>query len=609
MAFIRKSIVIKLILIFIIFIPLPITFAGLILSNTFSNILIEDNQKKNLQLTEQIAKKIDDNTLKFILSVASIMNDNDIIPSVNQWNTLSNEEKRFELSTEIDKKLNYYFNYTTDINGIYFIFKNNDCYKFKSPLTNEIAELKNMEWYKEMKLNGQNIKVLGRIKNSQFTQVSNNGDYSISIAANTQAVDSYPVNEVEMVYFTFRENTFDKLYSGLKLSDVGRIDIINQEGNLITSDDDTVSEILKSQSIMNNDYGSFRYVNGPQDLLITYYTVSATSWKVINTTSYKELTSGIDRIMTILVVIFIAVLVLFIVVFFASTMSTIVIPIKHLVSNMKKVEEGNFKTGIPVRGEDELALLNTSFNNMVQEIQNLVHRIEDEKTEKMQLEIRTLQYQINPHFLFNTLNSITMMAGIYGVDNIKKMTEALTKLLMNTLEKDGIFTTVEKEFETLKSYIHIMKIRYGDRFDVTLSYDDEVNGLYILKLLLQPIVENSILHGLKEDVFEKMMITIDARKASDKLVIVIADNGTGMSEEQAGKILESNAGPRRGFNRIGVENVNQRIKLNYGNDFGLKISSSVGSGTTVTFELPVIENLESYEKGGDRYVQDIAGGR
>lgn len=606
MAFLRKSIITKLILIFIIFIPLPIAIAGLILSNSFSNILIENNQKKNLQLTEQIAKKIDDNTLKFILSVASIMNDNDILPSINQWNTLDDEQKKFELSSEIDAKLNYYFNYTTDINGVYFIFKNNECYKFKSPLTNEISELKNMQWYKQMKINGEKIKVLGRIKNSQFTQVNNNGDYSISIAASTQTIDNSPSNEVEMVYFTFRENTFDKLYSGLKLSNVGRIDIINQEGNLITSNDENISEILKEQNIMKNDYGWFRYVKGQQDLLITYYPVPSTGWKVISTTSYKELTSGVDRIMTIVIIIFMAVLGLFIIVFFASTMSTIVLPIKHLIFNMKKVEEGNFKTGIPIRGEDELALLNASFNKMVKEIQNLVHRIEDEKTEKMQLEIRTLQYQINPHFLFNTLNSITMMAGIYGVDNIKKMTEALTKLLMNTLEKGGIFTTVEKEFETLKSYIYLMKLRYGDRFDAEFSCSDDVNNLYILKLLLQPIVENSILHGLKEDVFEKLIISIDAKKVSDKLIIVISDNGVGMTEEQAEKILKIDAGPKRGFSRIGVENVNQRIKLNHGNDFGLKISSSVGLGTTVNFELPVIQRLDEHEERGDKYVQDIA---
>ncbi len=607
MAFTRKSIIIKLILIFVIFIPLPIAIAGLILSNSFSNILIENNQKKNLQLTEQIAKKIDDNTLKFILSVSSIMNDNDIIPSINHWNTLADDGEKYELSNEIDKKLNYYFNYTTDINGAYFIFKNSDCYKFKSPLTNEISELKNMRWYKEMKAKGEQIKVLGRVKNSQFTQINNNGDYSISIAASTQAVDSYPLNEVETAYFTFRENTFDKLYSGLKLSNVGRIDIIDQEGNLITSGDNNISQILKEQNIMDNDYGWFRYAEGRQDLLITYYTVPSTSWKVINTTSYKELTSGVDRIMTILVGIFLALLALFVVVFFASTMSTIVLPIKHLISNMKKVEEGNFKTGIPVRGEDELALLNASFNNMVKEIQNLVHRIEDEKTEKMHLEIRTLQYQINPHFLFNTLNSITMMAGIYGVDNIKKMTEALTRLLMNTLEKGGIFTTVEKEFETLKSYVHLMKVRYGDRFDAEFSSGDEVDNLYILKLLLQPIVENAILHGMKEDVFEKLVITIDAKKTSDRLMIVISDNGTGMSGEQVEKILESGSGPKRGFNRIGVENVNQRIKLNHGSDFGLKIASSVDSGTEVTFELPVIQSLEAYEERGDKYVQDTAG--
>ncbi|HBF36613.1 MAG TPA: hypothetical protein DDW50_04765 [Firmicutes bacterium] len=582
-----RSIIWKLVVIIVLFIPIPVIVAGIILSKTFSNMLMENDQKKNLQLTEQIAKKINEDTLRFVISVSKVMNDDDIIPSLNQWELTQGRLAKFNLTGQIDKKLSYYFNYTTDLTGIYFIFKNNDSYSYKSPLPNEVAELKKMPWYKEMALKNEPIKILGRIKNSRFTQNQFNGNYSIAIAGLTNNSAFLSPREVEMVYFVFNEDTYDNIYSRLGLTHIGSLDLAAADGTLITSNNNSIGKIFKETALFRNDYGWFRYRKNKSDILITYYTVPITKWKVINSIPYRQLTDKLHRVMAVIFIVFITVAILFLIIFFTSVIGTVVLPITNLVKQMKKVESGNFQTSVVIRGQDEIALLNRSFDNMVKEIQNLIKKIDAEKSEKLQLEIKSLQYQINPHFLFNTLNTITMMAEMHGVSNIKKMTDALTKLLLNTLAKEGMFTPLEQEFDTLESYSYIMKLRYGDRFDISSHVDEEMKDTFVLKLLLQPIVENSILHGMS-DVFDKLLIHIEAKQVDHNLLITITDNGVGMRPEKITSVLQENESRGNTYNRIGLFNVHQRIRLNHGPKYGLTITSTLGQGTTVTLLLPVI---------------------
>jgi two-component system sensor histidine kinase YesM len=586
MNFLQKSVISKMILLFLVLIPIPLLIAGVALSKSFLNLLVENNQRKNLQLTEEIAKKIDDNNLQFIFSVSSIMNDNDIIPSVVKWNTSTNRFSKFELSRQIDKKLSYYFNYTTDLIGVYFIFRDNSYYFYRNPLPIDVSTIKSQPWYREMKARKEFVKVVGKIKNSRFTENQNNGKYSIAIAALNKLSEDIATNDVEMVFFTFSGNTYQKS-SKLNLSKVGKVDIVTNEGEPVSNIDHTMTEVLKKEHISEKDFGSFRYKQKHQDILITYYSIPSTNWKVINSISYKELTGNFTHVMFVVIAFLVAITIIFIIIFFTSIMGTVILPIKRLIGRMKRVEEGDFRTGPPDDGEDEIALLNMSFAHMVNEIQNLIVKIDNEKTEKLQLEIKALQYQINPHFLFNTLNSITMMADMYGVNNIKKMTDALTKLLQNTLGKGSMFTTLEKEFETLTSYAYIMKLRYGDKFDITYNVADQVNNFMILKLLLQPIVENSILHGMS-GVFDKLLIHIEAKQADLSLIITITDNGVGMTPEQITSVLQEKESQGNTYNRIGLYNVHQRIRLNHGDKYGITITSTLGQGTTVALELPII---------------------
>jgi two-component system sensor histidine kinase YesM len=161
------------------------------------------------------------------------------------------------------------------------------------------------------------------------------------------------------------------------------------------------------------------------------------------------------------------------------------------------------------------------------------------------------------------------MAMIAKVDSIKNMTEAFMKLLTSTFSRKGVFNTMEAELDVLRSYVYIMKVRFGDKFDVVFEMDESIRQCYILRLVLQPILENAILHGIS-DIEEKGLIKVKGYGLKGDLVVEIIDNGKGMSEEELKSLMSDEHRNTKGFNGMGLKNVDKRIKLNYGNAMVLK---------------------------------------
>ena len=590
----KKWVIVKFVTIFLIFIPIPLLFSGIYIYKNEVNTLITNNTNKNLQLTEQIAKKIDDNILRYILTASGITNESStyegpksLIDRVNLLRTLTNEADRLALHQQIERDLNYLFNYTNDLTGITFVYKDNQAYTLDSRYILDPSHLKASSWYQEMVQNNEHLRVLGRINHSLFSN-DHSGGQSLAIAA---LVDNYQYtneNEVELVFITFRNTVFEKVFSGLHLSQVGRLDILSESGDIVYSEDDQVEPIKSSMHFFTSDYGWQEYKSNKDPLLMTYYTVPTTGWKVINTTSLNELTHTIDQVISVFVTAFSFILLVFMIVFFMSIYRTLLRPIHKLINHMSVLEENNFQGRLPLSGFDEVARLYKKFNKMVVRINLLFERIEREKEEKLQLELEALQYQINPHFLLNTLNSISMMAGIYGAQHIKKMTASLSTLLGSTLSKGGLYSSIEEEFDTLSSYADIMKLRYGDRFDVKLIIEPSAYELYILKLLLQPLVENSILHGMG-DTYKKLNIIVNAKRNGPYLVLTVMDDGIGMTRKQMDTLLDYHDKENKsGFNHIGIHNVKKRIKLNFGEEYGLEIDSELDIGTTIQLILPAM---------------------
>lgn len=263
----------------------------------------------------------------------------------------------------------------------------------------------------------------------------------------------------------------------------------------------------------------------------------------------------------------------------------ITLPIMRLKESMKEVEKGNFaNANVDIRDKNEIGSLGQSFNIMTDEIQKLMEQNIAEQKAKRKSELKALQSQINPHFLYNTLDSIIWMAESDENGEVVKMTSSLARLMRQSFNNQEL-VPLEHEMEHVKSYLTIQKMRYQDKLSYEIELADEVRKYPIIKLVLQPIVENAIYHGIKYK--EGMgMIFIRGTCEEGKLRITIRDNGAGMDTEQLLHIFDEHK-VNYSSNGVGVYNVQQRLKLYYGEEYGLRYESVLGEGTCVTLSVPM----------------------
>ncbi len=265
-------------------------------------------------------------------------------------------------------------------------------------------------------------------------------------------------------------------------------------------------------------------------------------------------------------------------------------PLKELTATIEQIADGDLDARAKIISQDEIGILAEDFNTMIERIEELIQQLIVEENQKKDAELEALQYQITPHFMYNTLNSIKYAAFIKGEKELAGVIGDFVELLQATISKKGAFLTVAEEIHILKNYIRLQEFRYGGDLQVTYEIDSETQSCLIPRLILQPLVENALLHGI--DMKEKagmLLITTETREGV--LYLKVVDNGRGMTEEQIELLLTSKAKKTRGLTSIGISNVLQRLKLYYGDGGGLTFDCK-GQGTTATVYMPMIENEE-----------------
>lgn len=258
----------------------------------------------------------------------------------------------------------------------------------------------------------------------------------------------------------------------------------------------------------------------------------------------------------------------------------IVRDIERLQQNMKSVEEGDMTIRVTSDAADEIGDLIRGFGSMIEKINHLIHEVYEGKLLQKQYEMRALQAQINPHFLYNSLSLINWKALEAGKEDISKLTLALSSFYRTSLNRGNNVLTMKQELENMKSYLEIQSCMHDDSFDVMLDIQEEILPYQTLNLLLQPLVENAIEHGIDLLEDRKGVIKITGRMDEEKIYLYVEDNGVGIEPELLASILEFKT---RGY---GVRNVNERIKLFYGEEYKLQIESEVGVGTRTTITIP-----------------------
>ena len=266
-------------------------------------------------------------------------------------------------------------------------------------------------------------------------------------------------------------------------------------------------------------------------------------------------------------------------------------PLGELVGAMERVGAGDFETRTPVRREDEFNRLGTQFNDMVARIEELMQQVLAEQAHARQAELHALQYQIKPHFMYNTLNSIRFAAIMQGNEKIAEQLAAFIELLEASLNKTGDFIPLWQEIELLKDYTSLQRYRYMDCFTFTYEAAEEARACLVPRFLLQPLIENAILHGMDAKRGDNE-IRVEARLIGGMLHIAVSDNGKGMTEDERDLLLRKNPDEKRQFNGIGVSNTVDRLRLFYGASMRFELYTAPGEGARYVIELPANRGTE-----------------
>ena len=396
---------------------------------------------------------------------------------------------------------------------------------------------------------------------------------------------------IEMAY-----QGLEEVLDEVTLGNGGYIYLMDSKGEIIWH---PKFELIASGRVKENnlvaagyDDGSREEVfNGTRQTVVTK-TVGYTGWKLVGV--IKGTGISLNMLKTRLFIVFVILLIIFIVILINSYISfRVTNPIRELEKSVKALEEGNLDADIYMGGSYEVQHLGKSVQDMKFRIKGLMQDIVNEHEEKRKSEFDSLQAQINPHFLYNTLDII-----VWQIENEKQSeavhtVTALARFFRLSLGKGKNIVTVKDEIDHVKNYLMIQHMRFKNKFDYEFDIAEDVLELPSLKLMLQPLVENAIYHGM-EFMDGDGMITVKAWRKEDELYLSVADNGLGMTEDKVEMILtgKSTSGNGRGSG-IGVKNVNERIKLYFGEAYGLTIDSEPDEGTTVIIHLPAKDEKES----------------
>ncbi len=320
------------------------------------------------------------------------------------------------------------------------------------------------------------------------------------------------------------------------------------------------------------------------DFLFICKSSPALNWKVINLIPLENLT--LDHVVILHNILIISIVVFILsVVFSILCTSTVAAPIQRLVDKMKSASAGKLDISVSYSSNDELAVLYNQFNLMMQKIQTLLNDIYEEQNAKQKMEVQLLQSQINPHFLYNTLNTIKSLIELDMKETAVKAVSAMSTFYRNSLSKGQFIIPLRQELILTEQYLYIQNLRYMDFVDYEITYESswEDHGAEIPKLTIQPVVENIFVHGLTNQMCH---IHLNVSIKNNTIYISISDNGSGIPREKLTELNRSIRDFKTARYSFGLPSINHRISLLYGENYGLTIKSSPENGTTVTIAIP-----------------------
>lgn len=391
-----------------------------------------------------------------------------------------------------------------------------------------------------------------------------------------------------MIFFTVSEEEFKKIY-GHFTSDISDMMILNQDRQVVSSnnisylkDNKKINKIIQHINVESGKMERIKEEH-PFEVKIHFakkiYGTGFTVLGVIDPNmAFMQQYRLANKIILTLAITSLVGIIIFVLIRQQTR------PLSRLAEKMRLVQEGNMEEYVQVEGPREIQELTKTYNTMLEKINAYIDEKMKIQDEKRKAEIYALQMQINPHYMYNTLASIKWLMWQGDVKKSTAVIDAFISLLRNTISNTDEFVTVEQEVRNLENYVLINKARYGEAVDVEFFVGEQCKQCFIQKLILQPFVENAFFHAFPEGMTGKIYIFI--KKEKEHLRIEISDDGIGMDEETLDGLKNKTNRKSEHFTGIGINNVDDRIRLVYGEDYGIHITSKKNVGTTVTILLP-----------------------
>ncbi|MEC0227393.1 sensor histidine kinase [Paenibacillus alba] len=567
---------------------MPVASLSVLILQIYKQDLLQQTTDQTLQTLRALTYSAEQEIGRAVYISAAIGVDPEVLRSASMLKQATAADRQTYI-TSLNKTLaRYSSSIPSYLLSIHFFFKDSGMYSYNRNLIPDEQSMRHSIWYHKTLEKQDEVQIQGLQKNVLYDTTDK---YVISTAFSPSFMQG--LQDVEMIYFTFSRDRLENILRQYPYSPSSFMILSDQTEIVATSFGLSSEDAVKMAALSNisaSKEGQFITTMDGQKMLITFTSAEVLDWKICQIVPYKELTKNYNNIYKFVMIATFLGTILFLIISFYLVRS-LTKPLLQLVRKMSRVMEGNLNAKIEASGSAETVILGHTFNYMLDQIQLLIIEREKEEREKRKAEFTALQSQINPHFLMNTLNAIKLMALINKVDNIRNMTVALMRLLTSSFNRGGNLTLVSEEIENLKSYFYIMEIRYGKKFEVIWEIEEQVSSAYMLKLLLQPILENCIIHGLS-GTETNSRIHIIGRASERSVSIVIADNGSGVSEEQILQFNASKTGQEHTFTGMGIANVHHRIILHYGQEYGVTIEPNLPTGTKVTLLIPLIRQDE-----------------
>lgn len=571
-----------------ILIPALFTLA---LSNYLTKDAVREQAMANAGKTLQLVNGSVSYLLDFMLYVAnSIQVDPEITLILNdralgkEYTSPDADFERFSDDNAIIKKLDY-LSMARERSMITIILPNGQYFTNYSFEDFHPSEWRQEPWFAELdRLNGYDTYWVG-VEPTRFRSYRPLHEYELSVARTLRNTSS---KIYAYVIVTIFEDQVHPLFG--ELNPGHEMMVVDEQGVIVSHQDagrigETFAFAGRPSSIVHQ---------GGADYILAEERLSGSGWKLISLTPYQEAVSKISSIYN-------NVFMIEILAFFSFLLILIYLirkftqPLKRLVKVAETVYRGNLEVRSRVSGPDEIGMLGMSIDQMLDRLKRMLEEVTVEQAQKRRAELAMLQAQIRPHFLFNVLNSIRMRIMLGGDAESADMISSLSKLLRMTIEAGDGDITLGEEIQTLADYVKLMNMRQKEKVELLVDLPGDALGTRVPRLFLQPIIENAIIHGISQ---RGGVIRITCARQENAWLLTVRDYGNGMEaaalEKLRSRLREKRPLPEAaesggGFSSIGLTNVNERMRMTFGDGFGMDIDSEPGAGTSIRMRIPIGE--------------------